>query len=102
MTTDGEDYTGISEDLTFDQNTNRVCVTVNITNDNVREGPEIVNLTITTGDPDVIVVPGEGVIVIVDDDGMFWGSTLNTSLSIESNELLHSSSLVYSCYHWIP
>ena len=70
LTTDGEDYTGIAMDLTFNQNTSRTCADVLITNDIVTEGPENITVAITAGDVDVILKPQTGVIIIIDDDGM--------------------------------
>lgn len=42
------DYVGISEDLTFDSSTNRICVNVSIENDDILEATESFTASLTT------------------------------------------------------
>ncbi len=60
---------GQSVDLIFNFGVNRSCVNNTIENNSPFEGNEMFNVTITTMDPDSILNPDNGTVVIVDDGG---------------------------------
>ncbi len=55
--------------LTFNSGVSRTCVNITIEDNPPFEGNETFNVTITTMDPDTILNPDNGTVVIVDDDG---------------------------------
>ncbi len=63
------DYVGQSVDLIFNSGVDWVCVNITIEDNPPFEGNEKFNVTITTMDPDTILNPDNGTVVIVDDDG---------------------------------
>jgi hypothetical protein len=65
-----EDFMGPAITLMFDSGTNRSCVDFTALEDDVVEGTENLTAVLTSDDDDVILLPGEAVINIMDDDGM--------------------------------
>ena len=61
------DYTGTIEDLTFDGSTNRNCVTVTITDDDILEDTENFIGTLTTTDSSVTLTPDRAQVNIFED-----------------------------------
>ena len=68
--TDGEDYDAVSVELVFNATVSRSCGEIPITDDPLVEPPESFNVTISTGDPPVILDPPTSIVTIVDNDGM--------------------------------
>ena len=74
LTESGMDYDGISVILLFAACQRRSCVNVTIIDDEMLENTESFNFTLerTTGLSDRITLdPVDGVVEIIDDDGMF-------------------------------
>ena len=74
LSTDPEDYIGGSFPLVFTSTTGQnisVCSPVEIVNDNLREAYEtfLIQLSIQTGETQVILNPLIGTATIIDDDG---------------------------------
>ncbi len=60
---------GQSVDLIFNSGVDRTCVNITIEDNPPFEGNEKFNVTIITMDPDTVLNPDNGTVVIVDDDG---------------------------------
>ncbi len=56
-------------DLVFDANTNRSCVNVTTTEDDIYEGSEVFDVNLEAANTGVTVAPDEGEITITDEDG---------------------------------
>ena len=73
LSADPEDFSGISEVLTFDQSTSRVCAEIPIEDDDISEDPEDFRVILTSEDPDVSSNRPEADVTIVDDDQVTIG-----------------------------
>ena len=65
-----EDYLERTIDLAFSAAVDRVCTDITIVNDTTFEDNETIIVTITTTDPETMLDPDDGVVTIVDEDGM--------------------------------
>ena len=64
------DYNGAGDMvLTFDSTTDEIWLDVPIIDDDLCEDDEIIDLLLTTSNPDVNLAPATGEIIIIDDDG---------------------------------
>ena len=73
--TDNEDYSGISQQFTFDSDNTRFSFTVPILNDDSVESTEQFIITVTTNTvqfPGVVLNPSQVAVSISDDDGMLY------------------------------
>ena len=68
MLADGMDYTTVSRNLTFNAAVTSQTVPIIITDDLIVERSEIINLTLTSTDPDVILNPSTSTVTIEDVD----------------------------------
>ena len=66
--TDGQDYDGVNVELMFNATVSRSCAEIPITEDPLLEPMEMFNVSITTGDPDVIPDPPTSIVTIIDND----------------------------------
>ena len=64
-----DDYTSVSQDLTFQPGSERQCVDVPIVNDDDLENEEQFSMTITTEEDRVTLEPDSTTVTITDDDG---------------------------------
>ena len=64
-----DDYTSVSQDLTFQPGSERQCVEVPIVNDDDLENEEQFSVTITTEEDRVTLEPDSTTVIITDDDG---------------------------------
>ena len=64
-----DDYTSVSQDLTFQPGSDRQCVEVAIVNDDELENEEQFTVTITTEEDRVTLEPDSTTVTITDDDG---------------------------------
>ncbi len=62
-------YVAVRVHLVFDANTNRSCVNVTSTEDDIYEGSEVFDINLDTADTRVTVAPDEGEITITNKDG---------------------------------
>ena len=63
-----DDYTAISEDLTFSATEMRICRDVTSVEDDILEDDEDLILTLSTDDPSIVLGPSEATVTILDDD----------------------------------
>ena len=63
-----DDYTAISEDLTFSATEIRICRDVTSVEDDILEDDEDLMLTLSTDDLSTILEPSEATVTILDDD----------------------------------
>ena len=64
-----DDYTAVSQVLTFQPGSDRQCVEVAIVNDDELENEEQFTVTITTDEDRVTLEPDSTTVTITDDDG---------------------------------
>ena len=67
--TDGSDYTGVTQALTFNEGTVSIPITVDIRRDDINEVLERFIGRLTTDDVDVILSPNVTTVEITDNDG---------------------------------
>ncbi len=60
----------MNADLVFDANTNRNCIDVTTTEDDIYDGSEVFAVNLVTADMDVTISPNGGEITVLDDDGI--------------------------------
>ena len=63
-----DDYTAISEDLTFSATEIRICRDVTSVEDDILENNEELMLTLSTDDLSIVLGPSEAAVTILDDD----------------------------------
>ena len=81
--------------LTFDRSNSRQCVDVRINDDNDLEEDETFQVSLTTDDADVELMPNNGNVLIVDDDGENTGSMRrNYRVHTQPEQLQHFSCLM--------
>lgn len=66
---DGFDYTGTTQSLTFNQGVTSQPITIPILDDNINEVLERFVARLTSSDDDVIISPGVATVEITDNDG---------------------------------
>jgi hypothetical protein len=64
----GADYIAVAETLTFDAGTNRACFNTSAVQDILLEDDEIYDLTLTSDEPGLTLIPDEATVTIPDDD----------------------------------
>ena len=65
------DYQSLTVQLTFTPNMTEICRNVILINDVFYEDPEQLTVRLTTVDPDVVFMPDEGTITILDKEGWY-------------------------------
>ena len=65
------DYQSLTVQLTFTPNMTEICRNVVLINDVFYEDPEQLTVRLTTVDPDVVFMPDEGTITILDKEGWY-------------------------------
>ena len=63
------DYLAISEPLSFNPATTRVCRNITIVDDSDRDSGEVFFLRLTTNEPGVVLDPNSGTVAIIDNEG---------------------------------
>ena len=66
----GADYTPVTVDLEFESGSTRECTQIPIVDDLIDEEDEMFDVILTTNDPDMELAPENGMVTIIDDDGM--------------------------------
>ena len=92
MLADGMDYTTVSRNLTFNAAVTSQTVPIIITDDLIVERSEIINLTLTSTDPAVILNPSTSTVTI--------GEDLDSKLLDVDYYTLASMSAIYSRSHF--
>ena len=87
--TGGVDYNTTSADLTFNSGTSRACALIPITDDLFDEDNEMFDITLTTAVDGISLVPGQGTVTIVDNDGRCSTTTNNLITFLSENVLDH-------------
>ena len=64
----GADYSDVTVELTFDENTIEACVDISITDDDIVEDTEDFNATLATDDSAVMLEPDSAIVNILDQD----------------------------------
>ena len=77
---DGQDFTTVSQSLTFSPQALTQCIQVVILQDNISENPEIFNVLISSDDPDVKLSSPSTSVTITDDDSVTIGLEMETYL----------------------
>ena len=93
VTTGGQDYSGVSQSLTFQPGIDELCTSfLTILGDNIVEPTERIVINLTTTNTD-IVVGGNTLITILDDDRKLYTSTSCTHeyMQIEESVLLNTN-----------
>ena len=69
--TAGDDYTVVTIQLVFDSTNDdqMLCINIPIINDTICEDIEVINILMTTTDPDVTISTPATTVTIIDDDG---------------------------------
>ena len=69
LSTDGSDYTGLAQTLTFDRDTTSITIPVSILNDDIQESVEDFTALLTTNeDPTVVMFTTPSTTVQIGDD----------------------------------
>ena len=97
MLADGMDYTTVSRNLTFNAAVTSQTVPIIITDDFIVERSEIINLTLTSTDPDVILNPSTSTVTVEDVDSKLLDVDYNTLASMSA---IYSRSH-FSGHNWI-
>ena len=71
--TEPVDFSAVSVELTFNENTSRACVDVPIDDDDRVENPENFTIVVDGDDPDVDFVPPTSVVTVTDNDRVVIG-----------------------------
>ena len=64
----GADYSDVTVELTFDENTTEACVDISIIDDDIVEDTEDFSVTLATDDSAVMLEPDSAIVNILDQD----------------------------------